>query len=79
METYQIFVVPMGNAKITEEIYFRTRAPVLIYQAREYLNDKQAHNVSVAPSDNIEEAKYDLWHQVIKYTKQLNNIPRNRS
>ena len=29
MGTYQIFVVPMGNAKITEELDFHPRAPVL--------------------------------------------------
>ena len=31
METYQFFLVPIGNAKITEEIDFHPRAPVLKY------------------------------------------------
>ena len=32
METYQFFVVPIGNAKITEETEFYPRALVLKYQ-----------------------------------------------
>ena len=31
MEKYKIFVFLMGNAKITEEIEFHPRAPVLKY------------------------------------------------
>ena len=42
METYKIFVVPIDNANITEEIEFHTRAPVLQYQSREDLDDKQS-------------------------------------
>ena len=60
METYQIFVVPMGNTKITEEIEFHPRATVLKHQAREYFYDKEAPKYSVAPSDNIEKAKEDF-------------------
>ena len=54
METYQIFVVLMGNAKITEELEFQSRAPVLKYQAREDLYDKEAPKDLVPPRDNIE-------------------------
>ena len=42
METYQIFVVQMDNAKITEELEFHPRSPVLKYQAREDLGDKES-------------------------------------
>ena len=38
--TYQIFVVPMSNAKISEDLEFYPRAPVLKYQARGDLDDK---------------------------------------
>ena len=31
LETYQFFVVRIGNLKITEEIEFHPRAPVLKY------------------------------------------------
>ena len=31
MKTYQLCVVPIGNSKITEEIEFCPRAPVLKY------------------------------------------------
>ena len=31
MQTYQLFVVPIGNEKITEETDFHPRAPVLKY------------------------------------------------
>ena len=40
METYQLFVVLIGSAKILEEIEFHPREPVIQYQAREDLNDK---------------------------------------
>ena len=66
METYQIFVVPMDITKIEEGKKFHSRAPVLKYQAREDLDDKEALEYSVAPSDNIEKIKEDLWHQVLK-------------
>ena len=54
METYQIFVFPMGNEKITEELEFHSRAPVLKYQAREDLDDKDAPTDSVSPIGNLE-------------------------
>ena len=60
METYQFFVVPTGNAKITEEPEFHPIALLLKYQARENLDDKEAPKDSVAPSNNIEEAKEDF-------------------
>ena len=44
METYQIFVVPMGNTKTIEELDFRSRAPVLKYQSREVWYDKEPLN-----------------------------------
>ena len=31
MKTHQFLVIPIGNAKITEKIEFRRRAPVLKY------------------------------------------------
>ena len=31
METYKLFIVPIGNAEITEEIEFHSRPPVLKY------------------------------------------------
>ena len=40
METYQIFLVPMVNTKITEKMEFQPRTPVLKNQAREDLDDK---------------------------------------
>ena len=40
METCQIFLFPMGNAKITEELEFHPISPVLKFQAREDLDDK---------------------------------------
>ena len=40
METYQIFLALMGNAKFTEELKFHPISPVLKYQAMEYLDDK---------------------------------------
>ena len=36
MKTYQLFVVPVGNAKIAEEIEFHPRAPVLKYHQESY-------------------------------------------
>ena len=42
METYQTFVVLIGNAKVTEEPDFHPRAPVLNFQTREDLVDKEA-------------------------------------
>ena len=42
METYQLFLVSMGNEKITEGTEFHQRAPVLKYQAREDLYYKEA-------------------------------------
>ena len=42
MERYQLFAVPIGNAKITEEIEFHPRPPVIRYQSRENLDDKEA-------------------------------------
>ena len=40
MERYQLFAVPIGNAKITEEIEFHPRAPVIKCQSREDLDVK---------------------------------------
>ena len=40
METYKIFLVPISNAKITEEIEFHPRAPVIKCQSREDLDVK---------------------------------------
>ena len=40
METFQFFVVPIGNGKIIYEIEFHPRAPVIKYQASEDLDDK---------------------------------------
>ena len=42
METYQFFVVPIVNLKITGELEFLPRAPVLKYKARADLYDKEA-------------------------------------
>ena len=56
-ETYQIFVVPIGNAKITEEIEFQPRATVLKYKARGDLYYTEAPADSVSRSDNIEKGK----------------------
>ena len=41
METYQICVVLMGNAKFIEEPEFHPREPVIKYQANEDLDDKK--------------------------------------
>ena len=60
IETYKIFVVPVGNGKNTEEIEFHPRAPVIKYESREDLDDKEVPKDSVAPSDNIEKAKEDF-------------------
>ena len=60
METYQIFVFPVGNAKIIEEIEFHPRAPVLKHQASDGLDDKEAPKDSLSPSENIEKAKEDF-------------------
>ena len=40
METYQFFVVPIGNAKTMEVIDFHPISPVLKYKSREDFNDK---------------------------------------
>ena len=40
IETYQLFSVLIGNAKITEEIEFHPRAPVIKCQSREDLDVK---------------------------------------
>ena len=53
METYQIFVVPIGKTNHRINI-FHPRVPVVKYQARYYLDYKEAPKDSVAPSDNIE-------------------------
>ena len=53
METYQLFVVLIGNEKITEEMEFFQRAPVLEYQAREDLDNKEAPKDPVAPKDSV--------------------------
>ena len=45
-------------------------------QARDYLDDKEAPKDLVPPCDNIEKAREIFGHQVLKYTKQLNNRPR---
>ena len=63
METYQIFLVPMGNTKTTEYIEFHPRAPVLKNQEMEDLDDKEAPKDSVAPSNNIEKAREDFVAQ----------------
>ena len=36
MKTYQLFVVPIGNAKNTEEMLFNPRATVLKYHQESY-------------------------------------------
>ena len=36
------------------------------YQSGDDLDDKEAPKDSVAPSDNTEKSKEDLWHQVLK-------------
>ena len=53
METYQLFVVLIFNAKVTEEIEFCPRAIIPKYESREYLDDKEAPNYSVAPRYKI--------------------------
>ena len=82
MEIYQIFLVPMGNAKITEELEFQPRAAVLKYLARQDLDDKEALKDSEAPSDTIEKSKQDfvapsseIYKAIKEYTKtqKLNN------
>ena len=52
METYQIFVVPMGNNKITEELEFQAPKDSVtssnnIEKSRDNLDDKEAPNDSV--------------------------------
>ena len=42
METYQFFVVVIDHAKITEEIEFHPREPVIKCQARENFDGKEA-------------------------------------
>ena len=56
IEAYQIFVVPMSNAKIIKT-EFRPREPVPKYQSTEDLDDKEAPKDSVSPCDNIEKGK----------------------
>ena len=53
METYQIYLIPMGKVKITEELKFHPRAPVLKYQAGGDLYYKEAPKDSEALIDNI--------------------------
>ena len=69
METYRIFVIPMGDAIITQEIEFHSRAPVIKYQAREYLDYKKAPKNSIAPSNNTEKSKKDFVAQNYKIDK----------
>ena len=54
IETYQIFVASMGNAKITEELDFFLWAPVIKYQSREDFDDKEALRNLVTQRDNME-------------------------
>ena len=57
METYQIFLVPMVNAKNYRITMVSSNINRAKYQARDDLDDKEAPKDSVAPSDNIEKAK----------------------
>ena len=45
---------------------FQAKAPVIKYQEMEDLDDKEAPKDSVSPSDNIENQRRILWHQVLK-------------
>ena len=60
MKTYQIFVVPICNTKIIQEIQIHPREPFLKYQVRDNLDDKQSLKDSVALSDHIEKSKEDF-------------------
>ena len=42
METYEVFAVRIVNEIITEEIEFSPKEPVIKYQSRGDLNDKEA-------------------------------------
>ena len=72
METYSIFAVSMGNAKVTEEVEFHPTAPVLKYQARVDLDDTDVLKDSVSLSDNIvKEREYFVApsNEIYKTTK----------
>ena len=72
METYKIFVVPMGNEKNTQEVEFQPRATVIKYQARKDLDNKEVPKDSVAPRDIIYKSKEDflaLRAEIDKSTK----------
>ena len=65
METCQIFVVPMGNTKITEELYFQAPKDSVtssnnMEKSRDNLDDKETHKDSLAPSDKIEKEREDF-------------------
>ena len=62
--------------KITEELNFSTRAPVLKYQARKVLYDKEVMRGSVASSYQIEKAKENFVAPSAEIEKQINNLPR---
>ena len=74
MEIYQIFVFPMGDNKITEEIQFHPRKPMLKHQAKEGLDYESPPKNSVSPSHNIEKAKEYLVAPKSENTKQLNSL-----
>ena len=78
METYQIFVFPIGDANITEEVWFHPRAPVLKYQAREYWYDKEVPKNSVAQSDDKEKAKENFVAPISDIEKLAYNLTRHR-
>ena len=68
METYQIFVVQMGNTKITEEL--ELQAPEYLETPNNKkekswggLDDKEAPKDSLSPSDKREKSKYDSLAQ----------------
>ena len=65
MITYQIFLVPMVNNKITEELELwapkDSETPNNKIEKERYdLDDKEAPKDSVSPSDNTEKLKKDL-------------------
>ena len=65
MQTYQIFLVSMGNNKITEELELwapkDSETPNNKIEKERYdLDDKEAPKDSVSPSDKIEKAKEDF-------------------
>ena len=74
IETFQIFVVPMGNTKITEELDLKTRNYSVTpnkkkEKARDDLDGEESIKDSESPSDNIEEAKHNLVAQSSKRDK----------